>query len=121
MFGEFVRYNLVGIVNTLVGFSIVFGLMFMGMEPIPSNMIGYAIGSVVSFYLNSKYTFKATENSLAQAGKFFMVLALSYLLNYITLQWLLAFINPYMAQLFSAIVYTLSSFVLAKFLVFKES
>ncbi len=118
---QFVKYNLVGIVNTTIGFSIIFSLMFLGVSAVLSNALGYAIGSIVSYYLNKKYTFESNENSKTQAIKFFAVLAVSYLINFAVLKWLLEFMNPYLAQLISAVVYTLSSFLLAKFLVFKET
>jgi putative flippase GtrA len=117
---QFFTYNIIGIVNTIAGFSIIFLLMFIGLNAIPSNLIGYAIGAVLSYHLNKKYTFKSTENSKTQAIKFFSVLLLSYLLNLLTLKWLLDFFNPYLAQLCSAIVYTLSAFLLAKFMVFRS-
>lgn len=117
---QFFTYNIIGIVNTIAGFSIIFLLMFIGLNAIPSNLIGYAIGAVLSYHLNKKYTFKSTENSKTQAMKFFSVLLLSYLLNLLTLKWLLDFFNPYLAQLCSAIVYTLSAFLLAKFMVFRS-
>jgi len=118
---EFVRYNLVGIANTIVGFSLVFSLMFIGVSATTSNIAGYAIGSIVSYFLNKKYTFKSLSNNRLQAVKFFSVLGVSYMFNFITLQWLLIFINPYIAQIISAIVYTVSSFILAKFFVFKDN
>ena len=116
---EFITYNIVGIANTLVGFSIVFSLMFMGLSALKSNAVGYFLGAILSYYLNKKYTFKSTSKSKLQALKFFTVLLFAYILNFLTLQWLLEFLNPYIAQLISAIVYTLSSFTLAKFIVFK--
>ena len=115
---QFFTYNLVGIVNTFVGFSIIFTLMFAGLSATVSNVIGYAIGAVLSYRLNKKYTFKSNSNSKTQALKFFVILFIAYLLNFITLQWLLGFTDPYIAQVVSAVVYTLSSFTLAKFIVF---
>ncbi|NPA60755.1 MAG: GtrA family protein, partial [Epsilonproteobacteria bacterium] len=41
MIREFIKYNLVGVINTLVGFGIIFILMFLGVNPILSNAIGY--------------------------------------------------------------------------------
>ena len=118
IFFEFLKYNLVGIANTLVGFSIVFSLMFFGLHAVQSNMIGYAIGAVLSFYLNSKYTFKS-KLTKELAIKFFGVLAVSYLLNFLVLRWLLSMeVDPYLAQLFSAVVYTFCSFVFMKVFVF---
>jgi putative flippase GtrA len=53
--------------------------------------------------------------------KFFIVLGIAYILNFMTLQWLLMAMNPYTAQLGAAIVYTISSFVMARYFVFKEA
>ena len=117
---QFFTYNLVGIVNTIAGFSIIFSLMFLGVSATMSNMTGYALGSILSYYLNKKYTFKTSKKSKTMAVKFFTVLGIAYVLNFITLKWLLTFMDPYLAQLCAAVVYTLSSFVLAKFFVFKE-
>jgi putative flippase GtrA len=108
----------VGIVNTLFGFSLIFSLMFFGLSATVSNAIGYFFGAILSYFLNKKYTFKSTSQSRKEAIKFFTVLFISYIINFLTLQWLLTFLNPYYAQLISAVVYTLSSFILAKFFVF---
>jgi len=116
---QFFTYNVVGIANTIAGFSIVFSLMFLGVSATLSNMIGYALGSILSYFLNKKYTFKTSAKSKIMAVKFFTVLGIAYVLNFVTLQWLLTFMDPYLAQFLSAVVYTLSSFLLAKFFVFK--
>ena len=119
MLKEFLRYNLVGIANTIVGFSIIFSLMFIGISPIVSNLIGYIFGVMLSYYLNSRYTFNSSK-SKSKAIRFFGVLFISYLLNLIALQWFLTFVNPYIAQLFAMIIYTINSFLLMKLIVFKE-
>jgi putative flippase GtrA len=120
MFFEFIRYNLVGIINTIAGFSIIYILMFFGVSATISNAIGYGIGSIISFYLNRKYTFKSSLRDKIVIFKFFAVLAISYGLNFLMLRWLLVSINPYLAQIGSAVVYTISSFLLIKFFVFKD-
>ena len=117
-FTQFLAYNVIGIINTIVGFSIIFALMFYGVSATSSNIIGYVIGAIFSYILNKKYTFKSKKHNKTQAIKFFTVLLISYCLNFITLQWLLTFTNPYLAQFISAVIYTLSSFLLAKFFVF---
>lgn len=117
---QFITYNIVGIANTIVGFSTIFLLMFIGLSATLSNVIGYVIGSILSYYLNRKYTFKSNKHSKKEAIKFFTVLLIAYFLNFVTLQALLGSLNPYLAQLISGVVYTVSSFILAKFFVFKE-
>jgi len=118
---QFLTFNLVGIVNTLFGFSLIFLLMFLGLTATTSNAIGYFFGAILSYILNKKYTFKSNTNNKSEAIKFFTVLFISYIINFITLQWLLTFMNPYYAQVISAVVYTLSSFILAKFFVFNRN
>jgi putative flippase GtrA len=120
MFFEFIRYNIVGIINSIVGFSIIFILMLFGINAIISNAVGYGIGSIVSFYLNRKYTFKSTLSGKLIIFKFFTALAISYELNFIMLTWLLGIINPYLAQIVAGATYTISSFLLIKFFIFNN-
>jgi putative flippase GtrA len=117
---QFLRYNAVGIANTLVGVGIIFVLMYLGLNPTKSNLIGYLVGALLSYYLNSRYTFNTQTHALVLALKFFTVLALAYVLNYLTLQYTLNLLNPYLAQLLSATVYTLSSFMFMKVFVFRN-
>jgi len=117
---QFLTFNLVGIVNTIFGFSLIFSLMFMGLSATISNVIGYFFGAILSYYLNKKYTFKSNEKNKSEALKFFTVLFISYIINFIILQLLITRTDPYLAQLISAIAYTVSSFILAKFFVFKN-
>jgi len=115
---QFVKYNLVGIVNTVTGFSIILVCMYFGLTATTSNLIGYAIGSIISYLLNSKYTFQTKTTTKTVIVKFFAVLIIAYLLNYFSLQWLLHFLNPYLSQLISAVIYTISSFLMMRFFVF---
>jgi len=116
---QFLKFNTVGIANTLVGFSIIFTLMLLGLSATISNIIGYALGGTVSYKLNKNYTFKSNANIKMRAIRFFTVLFIAYILNFLTLQWLLSSLNPYLAQFIAAIVYTVSSFIMAKIFVFK--
>jgi putative flippase GtrA len=118
LFGEFLRYNAVGIVNTLIGFGLIFTLMFSGMDAKASNFFGYLVGAVISYILNSLYTFRQ-KPSLGYAWRFFSVLLVSYTLNYLVLIYMLEKINPYAAQVVAGAIYTTCSFVLAKYFVFR--
>ena len=121
MLFQFMKFNLIGIINTLIGFSIILGLMYVGISATVSNVIGYSIGAVISYVLNSKYTFKSSINQQKTMIRFFMVLGIAYIINFVTLQGLLTLINPYIAQIGAAMVYTGSSFIMAKYFVFKET
>lgn len=121
MIKQFLSYNIVGIVNTLAGFSIIYGLMLLGVSPVKSNAIGYGIGAILSYFLNKKYTFKVETYDTMQVVKFFMVLGVSYLVNLIVLYALLDTINAYIAQFIAAMLYTLSAFILFKYVVFNAA
>jgi putative flippase GtrA len=50
---SFLRFSAVGVINTLLGLTVIFALMrFGGVQYIVANAMGYAIGTVVSFVLN---------------------------------------------------------------------
>lgn len=54
----FIRFCSVGVLNTLIGLAIIFGLMrFGGVQYVLANAIGYAIGMMLSFALNRSWTF----------------------------------------------------------------
>ncbi|MCF6192763.1 MAG: GtrA family protein, partial [Kangiellaceae bacterium] len=116
MFIQLMQYNLVGVVNTLIGFSMIIVLMVIGVSPVKSNLLGYGMGALLSYYLNSQDVFHDDKN-ITQALRFFVVLGLAYGLNYIVLQWLIHFLNPYLAQFGAALVYSISAFILMKIVV----
>ena len=120
MFKQIMAYNVVGIINTFLGFGIIVSLMLLGYSPEISNMLGYGTGAVLSYYLNSKYTFIQSKRSVAQGLKFFIVLLIAYGLNLIVLKWSLVYLNAYMSQLLAACAYTISSFLLGRFLIFRK-
>ena len=85
----FFRFILVGLVNTAVGYGVMFGLY--NLTPLNTwgsrgqwiaSAANYLVGSVVSFFLNKHFTFRSREKG---AG-----VVLRFALN-ITVCWLLAF------------------------------
>lgn len=119
-FKVFYRYLIVGVINTIIGYGIIFSLMYIGVSPEISNIIGYAIGICVSYVLNKIYTFKSKTHPKREFPKFVISLLLAYVLNFFTLLICIRMIhiNAYMSQIISGIVYTLSSFVFAKYFAF---
>jgi len=110
----------VGFINTVAGFGLIMLLMYMGVDAVRSNAIGYGLGAILSYFLNKHYTFTYKNHSMRIFIKFFAVLSVAYLLNYMVLMILLPHINPYVAQVVSAVIYTISAFLLMKFLVFNN-
>ncbi|MEM3886806.1 MAG: GtrA family protein [Candidatus Methanomethylicia archaeon] len=120
-FNTFFKYLLVGLMNTIVGYGIIFSLMYIGVSPEVSNIIGYAIGITVSYVLNKIYTFKSKAHPKKEFPKFIASLLAAYGLNFVTLIICVRIlhINAYVSQIISGAVYTLSGFLFVKYFAFK--
>jgi putative flippase GtrA len=120
----FIRYNIIGIVNTLTGYSIIYFCMYaMDMGPEKSNFIGYTIGLIVSYLLNKKFNFRTSTSVYKEMPVFLAVFAVCYVCNLMTLRMAIHLLesNPYVAQLLAGVVYTIMSFLLYKYLVFRQT
>lgn len=81
--GKLLRFLLVGVVNTLVGTAIMFGLYNLThCSYWVSSAANYILTSILSFFLNKHFTFHNQEKSVAQIGRFAANIAICYLLAY---------------------------------------
>lgn len=79
----FIKFILVGIVNTLVGTGVMFAaynIIHMGYWF--SSAANYVVGSVVSYFLNKYFTFNNTQKSWKQVITFIINITVCYLLAY---------------------------------------
>ena len=86
---SFIRFLIVGVINTLVGTAVMFGLYNLaglhtwGQLGYWLSTIGnYTVGSVVSFFLNKHYTFKNKEKGKAVVIRFVINIAVCMTLAY---------------------------------------
>jgi putative flippase GtrA len=115
------RFIAVGVLNTLVGYGLIFGLMLLaGWSPELSNITGYALGLVVAYLLHRSVTFKSENKRGSEFGRFLLVFAIAFSANFVTLWVLLhAFgLADWAAQIFAGVVYVGSSYVLNRSFVF---
>lgn len=77
------KFILVGIVNTIVGTSVMF-LMYnvANFNYWISSASNYVIGSIVSYLLNKYFTFQNKEKSLKMVLKFIVNISICYLIAY---------------------------------------
>ncbi len=79
----FIRFGIVGAINTLVGTTIMFALYNLaGAGYWISSACNYIISSIVSFYLNRHFTFHAQGDSKILAVRFAVNIAICYFLAY---------------------------------------
>jgi putative flippase GtrA len=121
------RFALVGLANTAVGFGITMLLEFGLRAPAPlANAGGYAVGFVLSFTLNRRFTF-ADQGRLGPTAARFIIAALAaFTLNQAVLfaatrQLGHAGAAPVLAQVAAQVSYTIALFVLCRLWVFRAS
>lgn len=93
---KFWKFLAVGILNTVVGMALVFGLY--NLTPLgywPASALGYILASILSFVLNRNFTFQHQDQVAKQAFRFALNIALCYLLAY-------GIAKPIIYRLFSA-------------------
>ena len=85
----FFRFILVGCVNTLVGYGVMFGLYNLaGLHTWGeagewiSSAANYVVGSVVSFFLNKHFTFRNREKGAEVVLRFVVNISVCWLLAY---------------------------------------
>ena len=120
LLGEMVRFGLVGVLNTAVGYgTIVLLTVLAGLPPVAANMGGYAVGLVVSFTLNRRYTFRKRSGGQGSALAFLAVFAVAYGVNLIVLSLSLGIIPELWAQACAMASYTVLFFILSRTIVFR--
>lgn len=120
---SFIKYLIVGVFNTLVGFGVIFILMHIGLLPEMANFIGYLCGIIVSFVLNKYFTFKSKNYLKKEFIKFVASMGIAYLINLLVLIVLYRYfgVNEYISQIIAGIFYTISGYILSKFYAFKQT
>ena len=83
------RFILVGLVNTAVGYGVMFGLYNLaGLHAWGdagywlSSAANYVVGSVVSFFLNKHFTFRSRERGVQVVLRFALNIAVCWALAY---------------------------------------
>jgi putative flippase GtrA len=59
-----------GVINTIVGFIVIFSAMSMGFSPIVSNVAGYAVGFVLGFVISKKFFFRSNGHFVTESIRY---------------------------------------------------
>ena len=120
MYNKLLKFSYVGVANTVIGYAVIFSALAAGFSPYISNLAGYCIGIICSFYLNKIFVFSDGQSGVRAAPKYLIAFLISYSLNlfvlYIGEQ---VSFNIYAAQVVAGGAYFLSMFLLSKTWVFE--
>jgi putative flippase GtrA len=117
------KFSLVGVVNTLVGYAVIFGLMYgVGLGPMASNVAGYAVGMALNFILNRTITFSSRAPLPSELFRFLVAFAVAFVLNllvlHISIDW--TGIDAGLGQLIAGVFYVVIFYLLSKYVVFAK-
>ena len=77
------KFLLVGVINTLIGTGIMFGLYNLAnCSYWVSSAANYVLTSILSFFLNKHFTFQSRERGAGQGVRFAANIAVCYLIAY---------------------------------------
>lgn len=118
---ELARFLIVGVANTLIGLTIIYAAKWLAQwGDVAANALGYGVGLVVSFALNSRWTFAYKGAHWPALARFALVALVAYGANLLTV--MLAIhalgLNSYLAQALGMPSYTLTSYLLSRYFVF---
>ena len=133
---QFIKYALVGVLNTLVTLSIIFLCKsVIGINPLVSNAIGYVAGVINSFLWNKTWVFRSHDSYLREALIFFVGFMLCYGIQFLTV-WVLSYKSPLndfewdilgfvlsgygLATLVGNLVYTIANYIYNRLVTFRR-
>ena len=112
---KFFLFGVVGAIATLAHYITLILLVEVGdVSPVVSTSAGFAVGALVNYILNHRYTFKSNKAHLDAAPIFFSIALITGLLNAILVYWglkLLA-VHYLIVQVFATLITFLANFML---------
>lgn len=113
------RYSLSGALNTVAGFSTIFGLTALGFQPYAANAAGYLVGLVLGFFVSRRFVFRHEGKMSSQGARYLMAFAICFVINLLVLRFALqAGFHEMLAQALSTAVYIVAMFLALRLFVF---
>ena len=118
----FIRFIFVGIVNTIIGYSLI--MLFFHIFDLTygkSYLLSYIITFLISFILNRKFVFLSQNNQLYEFIKFILSFLVSYSVSYIFLYFFIEYklLDENIAFFAGMVIYSSIFYLLNKYITFK--
>jgi putative flippase GtrA len=117
------RFLSVGVANTVAGLLVIYlAKWLLHLGDVAANASGYSVGLMLSFALNSQWTFDYRGPRLPALIKFLAVILTAYGMNLATVLGAITYfgVNSYVAQAMGIVPYTATAFLASKYLVFRR-
>ena len=109
-------------VNTIVGFIVIFSAMALGFSPVVSNITGYAVGFILGFVLSKKFVFRSNGHFVTESIRYLIAFIISFLFNLLVLRVALTYLNLHAvtSQIAAAVSYTILMYIMIRLFVFGQ-
>ncbi len=116
------RFGSSGVVNTVVGLSVIFSMMAAGFSPILSNVGGYFVGFILGFVISKKMVFRSNGYLLPEGMRYLAAFLVSFAFNLGVLDWTIFMgVDILICQMVAAIAYTFMMYCLTRLFVFRKA
>jgi putative flippase GtrA len=116
---QFVRFLLVGALNTVIGYGIFAGLVLLGVGPTPALVATYVAGTLINYFTTGRLVFNESRSRVASLARFILAYVVIYFFNLGLFMVVAgAFPNPLVTQALCVPVVAVFSFLLFKLFVF---
>ena len=78
---QFIKFGIVSFINTLLYMAIYYGLLYLGLHYLLSNITAYVLSVINAFYWNSKVVFKVEGDVLRRLIKVFISYGITLVLS----------------------------------------
>lgn len=119
---QFIKFSLVGIINTLASLFMYYFLISLNLNYIAANITSYFVSSLIGFFLSKAWVFKAKEqNTFSSAMKYYIVYGVSLVINVSCMYfWVeLLHISKIVAPLLTMCITVPFNYILSKLWTFK--
>ena len=117
----FLRFIVVGIINTIIGYTIIMLLFhLLGLSYTLSYFLSYIVGIIISFFLNRKFVFFSQNKKLKEFIKFLFAFIVSYSTSYLGLYLIVEnhLLNTNIAFFAGMVIYSILFYLLNRYLTF---
>ena len=120
---KFIKFGIVGIFNTIITIGSYMVLVFLGVNYLLANIIGYILGVINSHYWNKSWVFQVKSNQKRLFLIFVLVnlgtLGINTTILFVCVHYF--YLNSYISQIFATGIGLVFNFVLNKVWTFRNS
>jgi putative flippase GtrA len=119
----FIRFVFVGIVNTIIGYSLIMLFFHLfGLSYGSSYFLSYVIAFVISFFLNRRFVFFSRNKKLREFIRFVLSFLTAYMVSYVFLYLFVEYkiMDEHIAFFAGMVIYSTLFFLLNKHVTFKQ-